>query len=44
MRALELDKETCVVNCDRNGQSGCSPEVTYNYVDLSSIMTFKKEL
>ena len=27
MRALGLDNETCVVNCDRNGQSGCSPEV-----------------
>ena len=27
MRALGLDNETCAVNCDRNGQSGCSPEV-----------------
>ena len=27
MRALGLDKDTCVTNCDRNGQSGCSPEV-----------------
>ena len=27
MRALGLDKESCNMKCDRNGQSGCYPTV-----------------
>ena len=31
MRHLGTDEDTCLDNCDRNGQSGCSPNMTLEF-------------